>query len=167
MDVDDVPAAGLRPDRLFAVSGPQARVPRRTVQQIVDFAPLPTLDDPAPQMVGQVIEVPKIPRSSRWSYRRFVDSLRQPQTAEQLVEVPTIISFSLLQRTVEQNVDIPAVGGSGTGGGSSGFLRGQSYSVTAEQIVDNPVRPGGAGDLQGFSSWTGFNSAFGADRRIS
>ena len=33
---------------------------------------------------------------------------------------------------MEQNVDIPAVGGSGTGGGPSGFLPGQNYSVTAE-----------------------------------
>ena len=31
--------------------------------------------------------MPKIPWSSRLSYRRFVDFLRQPQTAEQLVEV--------------------------------------------------------------------------------
>ena len=38
LDVEDVPAAGSRPDRLFAVTGPQARVQRRTVQQIVDFA---------------------------------------------------------------------------------------------------------------------------------
>ena len=51
---------------------------------------------------------------------------------------------------MEQNVDIPAVGGIGTGGGPSGFLPEQSSSVTAEQIVDNPVRPGGGGDLQGF-----------------
>ena len=108
---------------LLDVSGPQERVQRRTVQQIVDYPSLPFLDDPAPQMVGQVTEVPKIPRS----YRRFVDSLRQPQTAEQLVEVPTIITFSSLQRTVEQNVDMSAVGGSGTGGGLSGFLPGQSY----------------------------------------
>ena len=58
--------------------------------------------------------------------------------------------------TVEQDVDIPAVGGSGTGGGLSGFLPGQRYSMTAEQIVDNPVpRPGGAGDLQGFPSGQG------------
>ena len=85
--------------------------------------------------------------------------LRATQLAEQLVEVPTIISFPMIallhellaQQTVEQNVDIPAVGGSGTGGGLSGFLPGQNYSMTAEQIVDNPVpRPGGAGDLQGF-----------------
>ena len=61
-------------------------------------------------------------------------------------------SFSSLQRTVEQNVGIPVVGGSGAGGGLSGFLPGQSYSFSAEQIVDNPLpRPGGAGDLQGLS----------------
>ena len=105
-------------------------------------------------MVGQVIEVPKIQSRRSGLMRRFVDSLaifRHPQTAEQLVEVPTIISFSSLQQTVEQNVDIPAVVGGGTGGGLSGFLPGQNYSMTAEQIVDNPVpRPGGAGDLQGF-----------------
>ena len=135
------------------VSAPQERVQRRTVQQIVDYPSLPVLDAPAPLMVGQVIEVPKI-QSCRWSSRRFVDSLaifRHPQTAEQLVEVPTIISFSSLQRAVEQNVDIPAVGGGGTGGGLSGFLPGQNYSMTAEQIVDNPARRlGGVGDLQGF-----------------
>ena len=48
---------GVRPDRLSAVSGPQARVQRRTVQQIVDFAPLPTLDDPVPQIVDQLVDV--------------------------------------------------------------------------------------------------------------
>ena len=58
---------------------------------------------------------------------------------EQLVEVPTIVSFSSLQRTVEQNVDIPVVGGSGAGGGLSGFLPGQLFSMPAEQIVDNPA----------------------------
>ena len=52
---------------------------------------------------------------------------------------------------MEQNVDIPAVGGSGTGGGLSGFLPGQ-YSMTGEQIVDNPVpgRGEGISGLQGF-----------------
>ena len=138
-DDDSVPELwGSRPERLFEVR-PQERVQRRTVQQIVDIAPLPTLDDPV------------------------------PQTVEQLVEVPTIVSFSSLQRIAEQSVDIPVVGGSGAGGGLSGFLSGQYYSVTAEQIVDNPVpRPGGPGGLQGlFTPWTEFNSVFGADRRVS
>ena len=112
------------------------------LEQLVDI--LAPLDF---HIAEQVIDVPKIvcpPRAAR-------TVLRAPQTVEQLVEVPTPVSFSsLLQRTVELNVDIPAVGGSGTGGGLSGFLPGQNSSVTAEQIVDNPVRPGGAGDLQGF-----------------
>ena len=103
----------------------------------------------------QVVAVPKIlPHDV--PPRRLC---RDTQLAEQLVEVPTKISFPLIlvchalmaQRTVEQNVDIPAVGGIGTGGGPSGFLPGQSSSVTAEQIVDIPVpRPDVAGDLQGF-----------------
>ena len=57
--------------------------------------------------------------------------LRAAQLAEQLVEVPTIISFPSLQRTVEQNVDIPAGVGSGTGGGLSSFLPGLNCSMTA------------------------------------
>ena len=174
MDVDDVPAAGgSRPDRLPVVSGPQEWVQRRTVQQIVDYPSLPILDDPEPLMVKQSVEVLRFFLTS-WPVgaeqvrnceaRQAIEMpkiitedvpmravLRATLTVEQVVEVPTIISCSSLQRAVEQNVDIPAVGGSGSGGGLSGFLPGQSYSMTAEQIVDNPVpRPGGAGDLQGF-----------------
>ena len=104
MDVDDVPAAlGSRPDRLLDVSGPQERGQRRTVQQIVDPVPLPTLDDPAPQMVGQLVDVlklldtaipeqvfeePKIPQDSIPHRAVF-----EPQLAEQLVEVPTAVTF--------------------------------------------------------------------------
>ena len=172
----DEDTAGMRPG-VLAEPRPQKRDQPRTVEQIVDYvccAPLvQTLDAPVPQTVEQlpdvlrfldrfatvpeqVIAVPKI-------YTEDVPVravLRDPQLVEQLVEVPTTFSYAALllwhalhgsrQRTVEQNVDIPAVGGSGTGGGPSGFLPGQSYSVTAEQIVDNPVRPGGAGDLQSF-----------------
>ena len=61
--------------------------------------------------------------------------LRATQLVEQLVEVPTTVSYPMLafyravmaQRTVEQNVDIPAVGGIGTGEGSSCFLPGTEY----------------------------------------
>ena len=67
-----------------------------------------------------------------------------PQLAEQLVEVPTIISFFSLQRIVEQNVAIPVPGGERRHADFQGFLRGQS-STGVEQIVDLP-----GGGLQGF-----------------
>ena len=166
---------GARPDRIASLSGPHARVQRRTVQQIVDEVSLvPLLDDPVPQMVEQLPDVLRffdrfatVPEQVIAVPKIFVESvptrasLRATQLAEQLVEVPTIISFSLgsllqslleyKQRIAEQNVDIPVVGGSGTGGSLSGFLPGQSYSMTAEQIVDNPVpRRGFDEGLQGF-----------------
>ena len=54
----------------------------------------------------QAVEVPKISSPSRLCRRRvrFAE-----QTAEQLVEVPTIISYSSLHGLVEQNVDIPVL----------------------------------------------------------
>ena len=144
MDVDDVPAAlGSRPDRLSEVR-PQEWAQRRTVQQIVDPVPLPTLDDPAPQMVGQllnlaqffdapfpgpeqVIEVPKI-LSDDVPMRTPV---REPQLVEQLVEVPTIVSWSLLQLISKQNVDVPVPGRGGRIAGLQGFLPGQSSSASS------------------------------------
>ena len=157
-----------------SLSGPQERAQRRTVQQIVDPVPLlPTLDDPAPQMVEQLpdilhflrvlspdpeqaIEVPKILPVDV----PLRNSAREPQLVEQLVEMPTIVSFSSLQRIAEQHVDIPVVGGSGTGGSLSGFHLGQNYSMTAEQIVDNPVpRRSFSGDPQSFHPKTEFVEA--------
>ena len=97
---------GTQPAPLLEVL-PQVGAQRHTVDQIDDAVPaLPTLDGPVPLMVvdvlqlfhalnpvaEQVIDVPKIfieripPRTS----------VREPQLAEQLVEVPTIISFSML-----------------------------------------------------------------------
>ena len=148
-------ALGARPDRLFGVR-PQALVLRRTVQQIVDPVPsLPALDDPSPQMVEQlpdvlrffralspdpeqVIEVPKI-LPEDVSLRTAV---REPQLVEQLVEVPTIVSFSSLQRTVQQNVDIP------TGGGLQGLHRGQGSTAFPEQTAESPDPGGSFQDFQ-------------------
>ena len=142
MDVDDVPAAlGSRPDRLSEVR-PQERAQRRTVQQIVDPVPLPTLDDPVPQMVGQLlnlahfldtplpdpeqlVEVPKI-LSDDVPMRALV---RETQLAEQLVEVPTIVSWSLLQLITKKNVDIPVPGGGVRG--LQGFPPGQSSTSSS------------------------------------
>ena len=102
MDVDDVPAArGSRPDRLLDVSGPQERVQRCTMEQIVDYVPVVPLLAPVPQLMDkledvlkivdlpvpeQEIDVSKISSLSRPPLRR---SLPVPQTVEQLVEVPS------------------------------------------------------------------------------
>ena len=76
MDVDDVRAASSRPDRLSAVSGPQERVQRHTVELVHSVLGLPVLDAPVPQVeqlvevltmpdVEQVVEVPKLAQEDR------------------------------------------------------------------------------------------------------
>ena len=66
---------------------------------------------------------------------------------EQLVEVPTILSYSSLQRTMEQHVDIPVphgrVQGSLPGQSSTTISSGIRVSErTVEQIVDIPSSGG-------------------------
>ena len=101
----------------------------------------------------QVIDVPKISSPSRLCRRRVRFA---PQLAEQLVEVLTIVSYSSLQRIMEQNVDIPVLGLGGRASGLQGFLPGQGSTATrsskkriskriVEQIVDIP-----GGGLQDF-----------------
>ena len=155
---------GVRPEAL-AEPRPQERVQRHTVEHIVDFvrfAPMvQILDAPVPQMVEQlpdvvhffdtltpdpeqVIEVPKILLDDVPVRTAVVTQL-----ADQLVEVLTIISFSSLQRIVEQNVAIPVPGGGGRLAGLQGVLPGQSSTAPqfseeriserfVEQIVDIP-----------------------------
>ena len=132
----------MRPPPLVEVR-PQERVQHHTLEHAFDICSfVQILDAPVPLMVEQlpdvlqffgtlfsvpeqVIEVPKI-LPENVPVRAV---LRATQLVEQLVEVPTIISYSSLllqvQRTVEQNVGIPVVGDSGAGGGLSGFLAGQ------------------------------------------
>ena len=118
---------------------PQERVQRHTMEHIVDFvccAPMvQILDAPVPQTVEQlpdvlrffdrlmsvpeqVIEVPQI-LPEDVSLRAV---LRDPQLAELLVEVPTIVSYSWLQLRLEQNDDIPVPGRGGRSSGLQGFL---------------------------------------------
>ena len=105
----DKDTVGVRPE-VLAEPRLQERVQRHTMEHIVDFvccAPMvQILDAPEPQTVEQlpdvlrffdrlstvpeqVIEVPKIPPED--VPMRAV--LRDPQLAEQLVQVPTIISY--------------------------------------------------------------------------
>ena len=116
-----------------------------------------------PGVAEQVIEVPKIFLDT--TPQRLGDHLRQPQMVEQLVHVPTVVSYSSLQQlSTEQIVDIPVPsgdGGGGRGGLQSSLPRQNSAAVHVEQTVDIPVpgRAGGGarGGLQGFPS--GQNSA--------
>ena len=106
LDDDEPPAAGSRPDRLSAVSGPQERVQRRSVAQIEVTVPsVPILDVPVPQMVDQlvvvlqgldmstpveqVIEVSKITLEEGIPQRAV---LREPLLVEQLAEETVILA---------------------------------------------------------------------------
>ena len=131
MDVDDVPAArGSRPDRLSAVSGPQERVPRHTVEQIVDIVPVvPLLHVPAPQTVDSVVEVLKILDKSLPDVEQVIEvpkilqhtvlqrsSLQEPQMVDQLVTVPTnqdtvlcVFTRSPASRMEDQLVEVPPI----------------------------------------------------------
>ena len=85
-------------------------------------------------------------------------ALRVAQLVEQLVEVPTIISFSSLQRSVEQLVDIPVPGGGGPSSGLQGISSGLSSTASpskkriSERIVEHIVDPVSRGGLPGSSS---------------
>ena len=145
---------GVWPARLAEPQEPQERVQLRTVEHIADVVPMvQILDIPVPQMVDQlvevcrhldfhipeqVIEVPKISASSCRSRRVLV----APQKAEQLVKVPTIVSYSSLQGIVEQNADIPVP--PGRGGRAGRFSQGlDSTSFGGADLVDIPVPRGG------------------------
>ena len=145
------------------------------MDQIVDAVPgLPALDVPVPQMVDLplvllaafdvlvpelVIEVPKMLTPSRCP--RTVLSV--PQTAEQLVEFPNVVSLiDVIRHPVEQTV------GGGRIGSLPDILPGQSYSLSAEQIVDNPVpRHGFGGGLHGLHPGQSSSAFFGADHRVA
>ena len=146
-------SAGVRPAPLEE-GRPQGKLERHAG---IGYEIVQNFDVPVPQMMEQLPNIVQI-----FAALSLVPHVvpprrlcRDTQLAEQLVEVPTKISCHMIlvyhsfmaQRTVEQNVDIPAVGGIGTGVGPSGFLPGQSSSVTAEQIVDIPVPHGGRHDL--------------------
>ena len=98
---------GMRPTGLVEPRGPQERIQRHTAEQMIEsFVPVPVLDldAPVPQMVDQLMDVLKlldtaipeqviaVPQVSQDAIpQRTV--LFEPQLAEQLVEVPTAVTF--------------------------------------------------------------------------
>ena len=166
---DGRPTGGERPEALLE-PWPQGKLLRHAG---VGYEIVQSLDVPVPQMVEQlpnivqffavqlpvvaeqVIEVPKIlPHDV--PPRRLC---RDTQLVEQLVEVPTPVSYSsLLQRTVEQPVGTPVPGGGGRNAGLQGSLPEQSSTAPLssaerfserimEQIVDFLVAGGGLHDF--------------------
>ena len=149
-------------------AGGQGKVELHVVEDLGELAPLvQILDLPVPQMVDnvldalriperpmavQVIEVPKI----------LIDVIPsrslvlEPQSAEQLVEVPTVLSPTRIALQIaEQIVDTPVPqgrGGKRCSTATSSYLE-RISERTVEQIVDVPSSGGGLG--QGSSSSAG------------
>ena len=114
------------------------------------------LDTAVPE---QVIDVPKI------SLDRIA-VLAAAQPAEQLVEVPTVVSLSFFSQLAEQNVDIPVPGARGS------LVYGPEQSPTAqfvEQNVNIPVSSARGrchgGGLRDFPSGRSSTARGGADAR--
>ena len=185
------PPPGSQPAPLPEVAGWQGRLVRHVMEEFGSVCPyVQILDLPVPQMVEsvtdtlrilgfriaeQVIEVPKISCSPCPS-RSLVS---EPQSVEQLVDVPTVLSPL---RVAEQIVGIPVPCGRGRRR-VQGFLPQQSSTATTsylerisertvEQIVDFPSSAGGLG--QGSSSsagpadedFTGGFSHFSRDKKV-
>ena len=167
LDDERVPVTGLRPTSLVELRGPQERVQRHTMEQFGELAPMVQIPDAlVPQTVDkledvlkivdlfvpvQEVEVPKISSLYCPPPRRV---LPEPQSAEQLAEVPTVLPPL---RIAEQIVGIPVPRGL-----VQHFLTEQSSTATpsleriseqnVEQIVD--ISPGG-GLGQGSASSAG------------
>ena len=101
----------------------------------------------------QVIEVPKVLPDDV----PVRTAVRDTQLAEQLVEVPTIVSFSLLQQIMEQNVGIPVPGHGGRFAGLQGFSPlNRVQQRHRRRSFTFPFRGGG---LQGFRPGQGSSSS--------
>ena len=188
---------GGRPAPLPEVAGWQGRLEQHVLEdlgsmQILDLPVLQGVEQPeevgpffrnsVPAFAEQVIEVPKLALPVCAVQRA---ALPEPQLVEQLVEVPTVLTYSLLQqRTAEQLVDNPAPHGRGRDarGGLQGLSQGQgssavsgavhgssqgsqgqgSTAVCGAEHVD--TRGGGArGGLPGLSQGQGSTAVCGAE----
>ena len=150
----------------------------RVLRHVVGHLGVLALDVPVPQMVDQLPDIEQFFRALSPDPEQVIEepkilpfdvpmrtAVHVPQLAEQLVEVPTIISYSSLQRTVEQHVDIPVPGGGGSISGLQGFFSEQSSTALpskkriSERIVEQIVDPVSSGGLHGSLSGHGSSSS--------
>ena len=179
------PPPGTRPTPLVEVQ-PQGAVVQHSgifeLEQILDVPVLQVVEQPeevvsffrnsVPVVAEQVIEVPKLALLVCAVQRA---ALPEPQLVEQLVEVPTVLTYSLLkQRTAEQVVDTPVPHGRGRG--ARGGLQGSSQGLGSTAVcgADEVVSPalharggGSRGGLQGLSTGQGSTAFGGADNVVS
>ena len=168
---------GWLPAHLSEVAGRQGMVERHVVEDLGELAPLvQILDLPVPQMVDNVVDALRIPVRPMAVQvieepKILIDVIParslvpEPQTPEQLVEVPTVLSPTRIALQIaEQIVDTPVPQGRGGKRRVQGFLPEQSSTATSsslerisertvEQIVYIPSSGGGLG--QGSSSSAG------------
>ena len=146
LDVEDVPAAGLRPG-VLAEPRPQERVPRHTVEHITDLvrvAPMvQILDAPVPQTVEQLPDI-----------LRFFDTLMPDP--EQVIEVPQISHEDVSVRTAvrdtqlaEQLVEVPTNPGYALAVVAVQTLGWRTAAALIEQFGETPARGGGGGSRRG------------------
>ena len=177
------PPPGTRPTPLVEVQPQGAMVQHSGIfelEQILDVPVLQVVEQPeevvsffcnsVPAVAEQVIEVPKLSLPV-CAVRRA--ALPEPQLVEQLVEVPTVLSYSLLQqRIAEQTIDIavPRRGG-GARGGLQGSSQGQGSTAVcgADEVVSPSLhaRGGSRGGLLGLSQGQGSTAFCGADNVVS
>ena len=163
------PPQGSRPPCLGEPRGPQARIQQRTMEQLADVCPWSrfwiflcrrwlnscrTSCASSTRFCLFPSRLSKCPRSCS-----MTSPVRDTQLVEPPVEVPTIISYSSLQRTTEQHVDIPVPRRGVRHPGLQDLLSGQSSTASqlaleriseriSEQIVDFPVSRGGLQDFR-------------------
>ena len=168
------PHRGRGQPSLAEPRGDVDRVQRHVVDQVVDAPQLPDFRRSCAADGGTGVRF----TCCRAGYRGAQDCVSTPRCShspprsaagEQLVEVPTPVSYSSsLQRSTEQTVDIPASvrGGSGS---LQGFPPEQSAAQrTALQIADIPVPGrGGFGCLLGFLPEQGTSPLHVSQDRIS
>ena len=179
----------MRPG-VLAEPRPQERVQRHTMERTVDFVccspTVQILDALVPLMVEQLPDVFRF-FDRRTTFPEQVTAvpkilpedvpfravLRDPQLAEQLVEVPTIVSNSPLQRMMEHNVGIPVPGRGRRISGLQGFSPQQNSTAPrfskkriSEQIVEQIVDIPGGG-LQDFRPGQSSSSSLHVPARIS
>ena len=161
-------AGGGARDELHGHAPDDAPPQGRILRHVVGHLPAPSLDVPVPQMVDQPVDIltffamllPAVDEQVIVVPKFFQDvtpqRLRPPeprQLVEQLVEVPTTVSYSSFLRTVEQLVDIPVPGGGGPSSGPHGFLPRQRSTASpsrtriSKRIVEQIVDPVSRGSL--------------------